>query len=105
MQVLPMYMARTVVVKLDEAVKELRYKSRMAFIRDALVAFLRQDATGTATCQSGIRSRRTGGSMKTTPASTNWSGYCFGELSSGCFWPSTTLAARRPTDQLCSLSK
>jgi len=49
MQVLPLSMARTVVVKLDEAVKELGYKSRMAlFIRDALVAYLRQDATDTA---------------------------------------------------------
>ena len=41
MQVLPLNMARTVVVKLDAAVKELGYGSRMAFIRDALVACLR----------------------------------------------------------------
>jgi len=41
MQVLPLGMERTVVVKLDAAWKALGYKSRMAFLRDAMVAYLR----------------------------------------------------------------
>ena len=40
MQVLPLGMARDTVAKLDAAVKALGYKSRMAFIRDAMVAKL-----------------------------------------------------------------
>ena len=42
MQVLPLGMGSPVVGRLDEAVKALGYKSRMAFIRDALVSRLRQ---------------------------------------------------------------
>ena len=40
MQVLPLGMARDTVAKLDAAVKAMGYKSRMAFIRDAMVARL-----------------------------------------------------------------
>ena len=40
MQVLPLGMARDTVAKLDAAVKALGFKSRMAFIRDAMVAKL-----------------------------------------------------------------
>ena len=40
MQVLPLGMARDTVARLDAAVKALGFKSRMAFIRDALVAKL-----------------------------------------------------------------
>ncbi len=40
-QVLPLGMDRTVVAKLDTAWKALGFKTRMAFIRDAMVAYLR----------------------------------------------------------------
>lgn len=43
MQVLPLGMERTVVAKLDTAWKALGFKSRMAFIRDAMVAYLRNE--------------------------------------------------------------
>jgi len=46
MQVLPLGMERTVVAKLDAAWKALGFKSRMAFLRDAMVAYLR-DQEGT----------------------------------------------------------
>ncbi len=41
-QVLPLGMERTVVAKLDAAWKALGFKSRMAFLRDAMVAYLRE---------------------------------------------------------------
>lgn len=41
MQVLPLGMERTVVARLDAAWKALGFKSRMAFLRDAMVAYLR----------------------------------------------------------------
>lgn len=43
MQVLPLGMERTVVAKLDAAWKALGFKNRMAFIRDAMVAYLRNE--------------------------------------------------------------
>lgn len=49
MQVLPLGMARTVVAKLDAAVKALGFKSRMAFFRDAMVAYLRDQEGAEAT--------------------------------------------------------
>lgn len=49
MQVLPLGMERTVVAKLDAAVKALGFKSRTAFLRDAMVAYLR-DQEGAEAC-------------------------------------------------------
>ncbi len=48
-QVLPLGMERTVVAKLDAAWKALGFKSRMAFIRDAMVAYLRDQEGADAT--------------------------------------------------------
>jgi hypothetical protein len=48
LQVLPLSMGRPVVAKLDAAWKALGFKSRMAFLRDVMVAYLRDQEGGDA---------------------------------------------------------